>query len=189
MLKASGKVPPVTRGRSVYDRLNTWTVRIRTRLREHNWEAPLGKESPTGTSRETCNDGILTPSPTWSRTLSHSPITPRMPNLCDICPLFLQARKQRGWKRYKHFVDVNAHFPGTVAPLASPIPFPIMCGAAQAQTLIGHQQQDGMALKWASVEMKGDRELCTAAVAQDWHAQHSRRLQETTCPLSYPTLR
>ena len=32
------------------------------------------------------------------------------------------------------------------------------------------QQQDGKALQWASEEMKGDRELCTAAVAQDWRA-------------------
>ena len=30
--------------------------------------------------------------------------------------------------------------------------------------------QDGMALEWASEEMKGDRELCTAAVAQNWRA-------------------
>ena len=29
---------------------------------------------------------------------------------------------------------------------------------------------DGQALEWASEEMKGDRELCMAAVAQDWHA-------------------
>ncbi len=29
------------------------------------------------------------------------------------------------------------------------------------------QQQDGLALEHASQEMKGDRELCTAAVAQD----------------------
>ena len=28
------------------------------------------------------------------------------------------------------------------------------------------QQQDWKALQWASEEMKGDRELCTAAVAQ-----------------------
>ena len=27
--------------------------------------------------------------------------------------------------------------------------------------------QNGMALQWASEEMKGDRELCMAAVAQD----------------------
>ena len=32
------------------------------------------------------------------------------------------------------------------------------------------QQQDGKALQWASEEMKGDRELCMAAVAQDWRA-------------------
>ena len=32
------------------------------------------------------------------------------------------------------------------------------------------QQQDGKALQWASEKMKGDRELCMAAVAQDWHA-------------------
>ena len=32
------------------------------------------------------------------------------------------------------------------------------------------QQQDGEALHWASEEMKGDRELCTAAVAQTWEA-------------------
>ena len=25
-------------------------------------------------------------------------------------------------------------------------------------------------MKWASEEMKGDRELCTAAVAQNWQA-------------------
>ena len=36
------------------------------------------------------------------------------------------------------------------------------------------QQQDGRALEWTSQEMKGDRELCTAAVAQDWRAlQHA----------------
>ena len=29
------------------------------------------------------------------------------------------------------------------------------------------QQQDGQALQWASEEMKGDRELCMAAVAQN----------------------
>ena len=28
--------------------------------------------------------------------------------------------------------------------------------------------QDGKALQWASEEMKGDRELCMAAVTQDW---------------------
>ena len=64
---------------------------------------------------------------------------------------------------------------GTVAPLPSPLPFPFMCGAAQAvcyQTLIGpqQQQQNGTALQWASEEMKGDHELCMAAAAQDWHA-------------------
>ena len=32
------------------------------------------------------------------------------------------------------------------------------------------QQQDGQALQWASEKMKGDRELCMAAVAQDWDA-------------------
>ena len=32
------------------------------------------------------------------------------------------------------------------------------------------QQQDGKALQWASEEMKGDRELCTAAVAQRYEA-------------------
>ena len=30
--------------------------------------------------------------------------------------------------------------------------------------------QDGKALQWASEEMKGDRELCMAAVAQNWRA-------------------
>ena len=30
----------------------------------------------------------------------------------------------------------------------------------------GHEQQDGRSLEFASQEMKGDRELCTAAVAQ-----------------------
>ena len=29
--------------------------------------------------------------------------------------------------------------------------------------------QDGKALQWASEEMKGDRELCTAAVTQNWY--------------------
>ena len=29
------------------------------------------------------------------------------------------------------------------------------------------QQQNGKALQWAWEEMKGDRELCTAAVAHD----------------------
>ena len=28
--------------------------------------------------------------------------------------------------------------------------------------------QNGTVLQWASEEMKGDRELCMAAVAQDW---------------------
>ena len=32
------------------------------------------------------------------------------------------------------------------------------------------QQQDGKALQWASEEMKGDRELCMAAVAQNGRA-------------------
>ena len=32
------------------------------------------------------------------------------------------------------------------------------------------QQQDWQALQWASEEMKGDRELCMAAVAQDGEA-------------------
>ena len=31
-------------------------------------------------------------------------------------------------------------------------------------------QQDEKALQWASEEMKGDRELCMAAVAQNWRA-------------------
>ena len=30
--------------------------------------------------------------------------------------------------------------------------------------------KDGKALQYCSEEMKGDRELCTAAVAQDWRA-------------------
>ena len=30
-----------------------------------------------------------------------------------------------------------------------------------------HHHQDGKALQWASEEMKGDRELCMAAVTQD----------------------
>ena len=50
-----------------------------------------------------------------------------------------------------------------------------MCGAAQAacyQALIGpqQQQQDWEALQWAGEEMKGDRELCTAAVVKDGQA-------------------
>ena len=32
------------------------------------------------------------------------------------------------------------------------------------------QQQDWLALEWASKEMQGDRELCMAAVAQDGKA-------------------
>ena len=32
------------------------------------------------------------------------------------------------------------------------------------------QQQDGKALQWASEEMKSDRELCMAAVTQNWRA-------------------
>ena len=34
--------------------------------------------------------------------------------------------------------------------------------------------QDGKALRWAGEEMKGDRELCMAAVAQDWKAGECR---------------
>ena len=42
--------------------------------------------------------------------------------------------------------------------------------------------QDGKALKWASEEMKGDRELCTAAVIQDGQAR-----LPTSPPRSYLT--
>ncbi|MED6315580.1 MAG: DUF4116 domain-containing protein, partial [Verrucomicrobiota bacterium] len=42
------------------------------------------------------------------------------------------------------------------------------------------QQQDGKALQWASEGMKGDRELCMAAVAQSWCALKlvAKRLQK-----------
>ena len=45
------------------------------------------------------------------------------------------------------------------------------------------QQQNGMLLKDLPEEMKGDRELCMAAVAQDWlKSRLPRRLPEATLP-------
>ena len=43
-------------------------------------------------------------------------------------------------------------------------------------------KRNRLQLKDAPEEMKGDRELCMATVAQDWHARQPRRLLEATLP-------
>ena len=56
---------------------------------------------------------------------------------------------------------------------ASPFPSQPFCCARPARStssVIGFKQQNGLALEFVSQEMKGDRELCMAAVAQDGSA-------------------
>ena len=61
---------------------------------------------------------------------------------------------------------------GAPPPPASPSSSPFSARPARStSSAIGFkQQQDGQALEFVTQEMKGDRELCTAAVAQDWRA-------------------
>ena len=67
---------------------------------------------------------------------------------------------------------------GAIPRPTLPPPF-LKCGAGNesqhpATLDCPQQQQDGRALEWASEEMKGDRELCTAAVAQNGQAGECR---------------
>ena len=71
-----------------------------------------------------------------------------------------------GFKGVKHDVIGT---PWRPTPPSLPLsPFSARLARSESSTGLDRQtdRQDGQALQWASEEMKGDRELCMAAVAQ-----------------------
>ena len=136
------------------DILNTWTVRFRTReLRR----APLGKES-LHCKTHLCKNIVKSYRTLALHGLAPFPRTsnPKRHKRSDF---------QKGLERY------NVIFKVALPPDLPSTPF-LLCGTGSAtepskSTYSLKQQQNWRALQYASQEMKGDRELCTAAVTQN----------------------
>ena len=125
------------------------------------------------------------PCPTWSRTYSphlepkasqkhlipkvSKPFRQSLPNpwLPPLKGKTTFSREHRRFEGVKHDV-IGTHFPSF--PLPSPPSRPFSARPARSTSSAIGFKQNGHALQFTSEEMKGDRELCMAAVTQDWRS-------------------